>query len=164
MTISDAGILDSASQNALKFSNSKSSGMSRENTFPDVSVVTVTCMFISLTEDQVEWWKYMKKLFFLSGLFRNDLSIFKNIRKQTVLSVEFRPDPVMRVRIIQISILNSISLLAADIPRQISVLFTDKSLLIVYAFGLWYFWYHEWSSQEIRIYPNKVTSRGWVVV
>ena len=68
----------------------------------------------------------MKKLFFLSGLFRNDLSIFKNIRKQTVLSVEFRPDPVMRVRIIQISILNSISLLAADIPRQISVLFTDN--------------------------------------
>ena len=70
----------------------------------------------------------MKKLFFLSGLFRNDLSIFKNIRKQTVLSVEFRPDPVMRVRIIQISILNSISLLAADIPRQISVLFTDNTL------------------------------------
>ena len=70
----------------------------------------------------------MKKLFFLSGLFRNDLSIFKNIRKQTVLSVEFRPDPVMRVRIIQISILNSISFLAADIPRQISVLFTDYLL------------------------------------
>ena len=56
MTISDAGILDSASQNALKFSNSKSSGMSRENTFPDVSVVTVTCMFNSSTNDQVEWW------------------------------------------------------------------------------------------------------------
>ena len=40
--------------------------------------------------------KLDEKNYFLSGLLRNDLSIFKNIRKQTMLSVEFRPDPEMR--------------------------------------------------------------------